>query len=60
MLLVIVLQRGGSYGDRQEIKTPGIARTAEQGELLVAFNGHGDKVAQFNLADVRNYHLEED
>ena len=60
MLLVIILNPGGPYGDREEIRTSGVDRTAEEGDLLVAFNGRGDKAAQFNLADVRNYHLEED
>ena len=60
MLLIVILNQGGPYGDREEIRTSGLDRTSEQGDLLVAFNGRGEKVAQFNRADVRNYHLEED
>ena len=60
MLLVVILEPGGPYGDRKEIKVQGVDRTAEDGELLIAFNGRGEKVAQLNRADIRNFHLEED
>lgn len=60
MLLNIILNPNGPYGEREQIKTSGVARTAEEGDVLVAYNGQGDKVAEFNREDVRNYHLEED
>ena len=60
MLLVIILKPNGPYGEREEIKTPSVAHTAEVGDLLIAYNGSGEKVAQFNREDVRNYHLEKD
>lgn len=60
MLLIIILESNAPYGERKEIKARGVSRTAVEGSLLVAYNGQGDRVAQFNLEDVRNYHLEED
>ena len=54
MLLIVILNPGSPYGDRREIRTSGVDRTAEEGDLLIAFNGRGEKVAQFNRADIRN------
>lgn len=64
MLLVIVPNEPNPYEGRALIKVKSVARTEVQGAgadaRLVAIDNHGDRCADFKMADVRNYHLEED
>jgi hypothetical protein len=60
MLLTVILNEGSPYGDPRDRKVPGVKRTEKRDGKLVAINGAGDEVAEFDLADVRAFDLTED